>query len=127
MKEYIELAIHKGDLDKEGAMLRMNEMRVLLKAFAELNKGQYSEDSASYAVLAPLKNLPIGGIKDFREKVMNKVDVVGYYSDAEINGKAMKVVKLAQENECVLSVEYIQNRVAHYIMEKFYSERRWKI
>ena len=127
MKEYVEIAFHKGDQDKEGATLRMNEMRVLTKAFAELNKGQYSEDTASYAALVPVKNVPAGGNKEFKEKVMNKVDVVGYYSDAELESKAMKIIKLAQENGCGLSLDYIRNRVAHYIMEKFYSERTWKI
>lgn len=127
MKEYVEIAFHKGDLDKEGATLRMGEMRVLTKAFAELNKGQYSEDKASYAALVPIKNVPAGGIKEFKEKVMSKVDVVGYFSDAELDNKAMKVVKLAQECECGLSLDYIRNRANHYLMEKFYSERVWKI
>ncbi len=58
---------------------------------------------------------------------MNKLDVVGYYSDVELESKAMKIIKLAQENECGLSLDYIRNRVAHYIMDKFYSERTWKI
>lgn len=127
MKEYVEIAFHKGDLDKEGATLRMGEMRVLAKAFAELNKGQYSEDAASYAAFVPVKNVPTGGIKEFKDNVMSKVDVVGYFSDAELDNKAMKVVKLAQENDCGLSLEYIRNRVTHYIMEKFYSERVWKV
>ena len=62
-----------------------------------------------------------------KDNVMSKVDVVGYISDAELDNKAMKVVKLAQENDCGLSLEYIRNRVTHYIMEKFYSERMWKV
>ena len=127
MKEYVEIAFHKGDQDKEGATLRMGEMRVLTKAFAVLNKGQYMEDKASYAALVPLKTVPEGGIKEFKEKVMSKVDVVGYFSDAELDRKAAKVVELAVENECGLSLDYLRNRVTHYIMDKFYSERVWKL
>ena len=127
MKEFIELAFHKGNLAEEGATFRMNEMRVLLKAFAVLNKGQYAEDGASYTALVPVKNLPEGGMKDFKDKVMSRVDVVGYFSDAEIERKAQKVVELAVENDAKLSMEYIQNRVSHYIMDKLYSVRKWQI
>ena len=127
MKEFTEIAFHKGDLDKEGATLRMGEMRVLTKAFAELNGGQYSEDGASYAALVPSKNLKASGIREFKDNVMSKVDVVGYFSDAELDKKAKKVIELAKENECSLTLDYIRNRVAHYIMDKFYSERVWKI
>ena len=127
MKEYTEIAFHKGDLDKEGATLRMGEMRVLTKVFAELNGGQYSEDKASYAAIVPTKNLKEGGIKEFKDKVMSRVDVVGYFSDAELDKKANKAIELAKEGECSLTLDYIRNRVNHYIMEKFYSERVWKL
>ena len=127
MKDYIEIAFHKGDLDKEGATLRMGEMRVLAKVFAVLNKGQYSEDEASYAAIVPAKNLPTGGIKEFKDNVLNKVDVVGYFSDAEFDKKAEKMVKLATDGGYVLSVDLIKNRVKHYIMDKYFSVREWRI
>lgn len=127
MKEYTEIAFHKGDLDKEGATLRMGEMRVLTRVFAELNGGQYSEDKASYAAIVPTKNLQSGGIKEFKDNVMSKVDVVGYFSDAEMDKKAKKAIELAKESGCTLTLDYMRSRVAHYIMEKFYSERVWKL
>ena len=75
----------------------------------------------------PTKNLKTGGIKEFKDKVMAKVDVVGYFSDTEMDKKAKRIIELAKENECSLTLDYIRNRVAHYIMDKFYSERTWKI
>lgn len=127
MKDYIEVAFHKGDLDKEGATLRMGEMRVLTKVFAALNKGQYSEDSASYAAIVPAKNLPVGGVKEFKDNVLNKVDVVGYFSDAEFEKKAKKMVQLATDGGYVLSLDLIKSRANHYIMEKYFSIREWHI
>jgi hypothetical protein len=127
MKDYIEIAFHKGDLDKEGATLRMGEMRVLTKVFAALNKGQYSEDTASYAAIVPAKNLPVGGVKEFKDNVLNKVDIVGYFSDAEFEKKAKKMVQLATDGGYVLSLDLIKNRANHYIMEKYFSIREWRI
>lgn len=127
MKDYIEIAFHKGDLDKEGATLRMGEMRVLTKVFAALNKGQYSEDAASYAAIVPAKNLPAGGIKEFKDNVLNKVDVVGYFSDAEFEKKAEKMIQLATDGGYALSLDLIKNRANHYLMEKYFSVREWRI
>lgn len=128
-KKYTELTLFKGDTNQDGAIFRMNEMKILMKAASELSGLQYQEDKASYALFGPAEKMHEGKemVGAFSNKVLKKVDLCGFFSDAEIATKVQTVVKLAQENSLRCGADIIYMRSVDLLMGGIFSLKEWDI
>ncbi len=128
-KKYLELVIFKGDMTQDGAIFRMNQMKILMQAAAELRKVQYQEDSGSYAIFGPSDAIHEGEemAKTFRKKVLSKVDVCGYMGESEIKAKALVLVKLAQEQDLSCGADLIHTIAEELLMQNVYSLKEWYV
>lgn len=128
-KKYLELVIFKGDLTQDGAILRMNQMKILMQAAAELRGVQYQEDSGSYAIFGPSDKIREGDemAKAFRKKVLSKVEICGNYGPAELQTKVQTVVKLAQEQELFCGADLLHTLAEDMLMQNLYSLKEWTV
>ena len=125
--KYHEFILFKGDLQQEGAIYRMGEMRSIFKAFADLLGGEYQEDLGSYAVMVSEKNIPKScDVQAFRDKVLGFVDLCDNFNDEQVKEKAARIVALSKEKDCPIGPEVIRLRVNTLLMEKLYTERVWE-
>ena len=126
-KKYLELVIFKGDLTQDGAVFRMNQMKILMQAAAELRGVQYQEDSGSYAIFGPSEKIHEGDemAQAFRKKVLSKVDICGFFGEAEIKAKAQVIIKLAQEQELSCGADLIHILAEDLLMQNLYSLKEW--
>ena len=128
-KKYLELVIFKGDLTQDGAILRMNQMKILMQAAAELRGVQYQEDSGSYAIFGPKDKVCEGDemAKAFRKKVLTKVDICNNYGPAELKTKIQTVIKLAEENEVSCGADLLRMFAEELLMQSLYSLKEWLV
>lgn len=128
-KTYVELVFFKGDTNQDGAIFRMNEMKVLMKAARELNGLQYQEDQASYALFGSYDKMHEGKemAKAFRSKVLSRVDLCGFLSAAELETKVQTLVKLAQEQKLTCGLDLINIRASDLIMDGVKSIKEWSV
>ncbi len=127
-KKYLELVIFKGDLTQDGAILRMNQMKILMQAAAELRGLQYQEDSGSYAIFGPKDKICEGEdmAKAFRKKVLTKVDICVQYGP-ELMTKTQTVIKMAQENEVSCGADLIRMLAEEMLMQNLFSLKEWSV
>ena len=128
-KKYLELVIFKGDLTQDGAILRMNQMKILMQVTAELRGVQYQEDSGSYAIFGPSDRIHEGDemAKTFRKKVLSKVDICGNYGAAELQAKVQTVIKLAQEQDLSCGADLLHILAEDMLMQNLYSLKEWTV
>ena len=128
-KKYLELVIFKGDLTQDGAILRMNQMKILMQAAAELRGVQYQEDSGSYAIFGPSDKVHEGEdmAKAFRKKVLSKIEICGNYGPTEMQEKVQKVVKLAQGQELSCGADLLHTLAENMLMQSLYSLKEWTV
>lgn len=128
-KKYLELVIFKGDLTQDGAILRMNQMKILMQAAAELRGVQYQEDSGSYAIFGPSDKIREGDemAKAFRKKVLTKVDICGNYGPGELGSKVQTIIKLAQENDVSCGADLLHMLAEDLLMQSLYSLKEWTV
>ena len=129
---YVEAAIYKGDMDKDGASLRINELRILMKTAAELNGLQYFEDANSFAIFGPKDKVWTGkeAAAEFKKTVLSRVDLCGLFGEAEVKYKVQRLVEIATQDEdrkLTCGLEIIKNRVDDMIMSANMSIREWLI
>ena len=126
-KDFTELVLFKGVLKDDGAALRMNELKILMKTAAELNGLEYQEDGISYALMGPTAKMHNGAdsVAAFKSAVLSKVDVCGYFSDTALNVKAQTLVKLAQDKDLTCGVDIVISRAHDLIMMDYISLRDW--
>lgn len=126
-KSYTELTFFKGDLSKDGAVLRMNEIRILMKAAAELCGLQYQEDQGSYALFGPTEKMRKDD-EDARlaqSKLLSKVDLCGHWGESEIAQKTQVLIKLAEEKEISFGLGLIILRAGEMAIQGQYSIKEW--
>lgn len=126
-KKFLELVIFKGDLTQDGAVFRMNQMKILMQATSELRGVQYQEDSGSYAVFGPADKIHEGDemARAFRKKVLSKVDICGFFGEAEIQMKIQAIIKLAQEQELSCGADLLRMFAEDLLMQNLYSLKEW--
>jgi hypothetical protein len=126
-KPFTELVLFKGVNIDDGASLRMNELKILMRVAAELNGLEYKEDGISYALMGPSAKMHEGAdsISAFRSKILSRVDLCGYFSDTELAVKVQTIVKLAQDKEMTCGVDLIKSRAQELIMTDYMSLRDW--
>lgn len=128
-KVYTELVFFKGDMDKDGAPLRIGEIRILMKAIAELCEVQYSEDDRSFAIFGLEEKLSAddAATKAFAKQVLAKIDLCGNFGNAEIEKKTQKVIDLAKEKNLKCGIDTVVKRAQDMIMSGNMSLRNWII
>jgi hypothetical protein len=128
-KKYLELVIFKGDLSQDGAVFRMNQMKILMRAAAELRGLQYQEDQGSYALFGPSEKMHEGedAVALFRKKVLTKVDLCGFFSEPELDTKVQVVIKLAEENNLTCGIDLISVLSTDLLMQSLYSLKEWTV
>ena len=128
-KKYLELVIFKGDLTQDGAVFRMNQMKILMQASAELRGVQYQEDAGSYAIFGPSERIHEGEemAKTFRKKVLSKIEICGNYGPGELQEKVQKIIKLAQEQELSCGADLLHILAENLRMQNLYSLKEWAV
>ena len=126
---FTEAVFFKGDMDKDGAPFRINEIRILMKAASELCGAQFKEDSSSYALFGPEESIREGdNMADaFIKQILSRVDVCGIYSDQEVDARVKKIVSMAKEKELVCGIDTIIKRSQSMIMHNNMSVREWTV
>lgn len=126
-KKYLEITLFKGDMTQDGAVFRMNQMRMLMQAAAELRGLQYHEDAGSYALFGPESKMHEGTdvMNAFRKKVLTKVDMVGFMGETEIQTKIQTIIKLAEENKLTCGADIVQATAQELLMQNLLSVKTW--
>lgn len=101
-KRFTQVCFLRLENVEAGSAIRSNFAYILFKAFAEINGGEFKETKNAYSAMIDTSKIKGEDPVMTDKECISRIDYAGYYSKAQLDEKAEKLVKLCEEKRCTL-------------------------